>query len=587
MYSRRTMLSLSIAVSLLAYAGFLVLAPSMRVRTVHVAPRFTARHFRVQVRDVPPPEEPQSQDEARELATSPGTIEDLLDMEDEKLAPIESLLNQAVDVPQLSDRVASETIEREHHLKRDPDSARVVDAKIIEIAEDTARQDIEIARRLVRPSPERVLGPGEYPVLRGPSDLGEEPIVVSALPSKSLLGEPVRPPSGQRAGEETGKEKPPYEAGAVAPEPPPREPPVLPPEQRPVAPVVEEIRDENPYEFLDDLLDIKIDTYFPPQEKAGFFRVRIVPKKGGQIAVLPKDVTFVIDASNSIVQHKLDNTAKGLREMVSKLRPEDRFNVIVFRDTANPFRAERVPASEENKAAALAFLSDLESRGETDVYNAIRPVVDTPPREGLPGVVFVMTDGRPTKGVRDARTIINALSEENTGGNTIFAYGGGNTVDQYLLELLAYRNKGESKVSLTIGGIAEELPAFFERIGDPLLVDLQADYGRIDEQNVFPKKVPDFYEKRAVTVYGHFDPDADTDFTMRLTGVAGARKKEVIFKADLREAASGDDRIAHDWAFEKIYHLIDEMCRVGEQPELLDELHRLSRKYNIRTSYDE
>jgi hypothetical protein len=74
---------------------------------------------------------------------------------------------------------------------------------------------------------------------------------------------------------------------------------------------------------------------------------------------------------------------------------------------------------------------------------------------------------------------------------------------------------------------------------------------------------------------------------MRLTGAAESRRKEVIFKADLRKAASGNDQIARNWAFQKIYYLIGEICRVGEKPELLNEVQQLSKKYNIRTSYSE
>ena len=105
-------------------------------------------------------------------------------------------------------------------------------------------------------------------------------------------------------------------------------------------------------------------------------------------------------------------------------------------------------------------------------------------------------------------------------------------------------------------------------------------------KEVYPKVIPDFFRGRVVTVYGRFDPAKDKEFSMRLSGLAGARKKEVIFRADLRKAGAGDENVARNWAFDKIYHLIGEMCRVGEKPELLNEVRELSRKYKIKTSYD-
>jgi len=592
MMSRDSVLALSIAIALAFHGGLLALAPRLAIMRSHAERQDVVESFRVRLRDieVPPetPEEPEAP--VNELTTRPGKIEDLLKWEDETLEPAETLIAKSVEVPRLAERLVSEVLERRHDLEPDTADLARVDAKIIEIAEETARRDIEIPRRLVSPSPMRVLSQDEFPVLRTHDDFDDQPIL-SIPPARSLLAEPVHPPGQRTPEQETGDEqKPPYEEHVLAPEPSGpagRELTEEKVEAVALAPVIEEVRKENPRDFIDDLVDIKLDAYFPPDEKEGFFRLRILPKEGEDIRVLPKDVTFVIDASNSIVQHKLDGTVQGAREVIAKLRPEDTFNVVIFRDTATMFQPEPVPAIEENKQAALGFLAGLESRGQTDVYNAMRPVIEMSPRSGTPGIVFLMTDGRPTTGLRDARSIINALTAENERGNTIYAFGGGNTVNRYLLDLIAYRNKGESFVSAAIPDIPEDLPKFFDKVSEPILVNLRADYGRIKEENVFPKEVPDFYKGRAVTVYGRFDPDSDNEFAMRLTGKAQADSKELIFRADLRQAASGESDIARNWAFERIYYLIGEVCRVGEKPELLAEIRELSRKYNIRTSYDE
>ena len=45
--------------------------------------------------------------------------------------------------------------------------------------------------------------------------------------------------------------------------------------------------------------------------------------------------------------------------------------------------------------------------------------------------------------------------------------------------------------------------------------------------------------------------------------------------------------MARGWAFQKAYHIIGEISRQGELPELLAELKRLSDTYAIRTIYDD
>lgn len=586
---RRVLLVFSVVASVVIHALIIAYSDRVAILSVSSAPAREWEAFRVDLKlESPPPpavEAVAARGEPGE-ASSPVTIDQLLRRETELLKPSESLLASNVDVPQLAERLARESLQREHNLRQDPETLERVDAKVIEIAQETARQDIEVSRRLARPSAPRVLGENEFPTLGGAEGAFKE--VLALLPSgASTFGsEPVAqaPVSEAAAAQAAAAPDAPGEH-LVLPE---RGLPELPAEEAVArAPLAEDLRAQNPYEFIDDLVDIQVDSYIPPGNGEGFFRLRIAPKKGGNVQILPKDVTFVIDASNSIAQRKLDVTVKGVRRALELLRLDDRFNIVVFRDTPKYFQPGLVPASRENKAAALEFLKDLQSFGQTDVFNAIRPVVSAPTREGYPGLVFVVTDGRPTTGLRDSRYIINGLTEENRERNPVYAYSGGRTANRYLLDLLAYRNKGESYISPEVDAIEKDLPVFFEQLNDPLLMDLRADYGSIDETGIFPKELPDFFRGRAVTVYGRFNPKQDTELAMRLVGRAGSREKELVFKADLAKARTGDADIARNWAFRKVYYLIGEMVRAGETPDLMAELRELGRKHNIRTVYDE
>lgn len=588
MLRRRTLLLLSIAVSVLLHATLIGLAPRVPLLRVAAPAPNIAQRFRVRVtEDLPPLVSRPEPDPTRDLTTRAGSVEELLKREREELRPTESLIEHDVSVPDLAQRVATEPLERTHDLQFDEAALKKVDARIIEITRETARQDIQIARRLVRPSPMRILGEEEFPVMRTEgADLPEELLTLDPLnPGGRFSGTGDGVPVGA-VDELPEREQIPAPAQALDT---PEEILASLPDQRLIGPqteisrATEEAREK--YEFLDDLVNIEIATYRREGEPQGYFRLNIIPKAGESMEILPKDVSFVIDASGSIAQPALDGTIKGLRQALNRLRPEDRFNLIVFRDTASGLERGFVEASPEEKEAALNFMRDLRSFGKTDVYSAIGPVVERAPRDGVPGVVFLVTDGRPSAGLLDSQAIINAVTAKNEPRNTVLAFGGGSTVNQYLLDLLAFRNKGTSYVSPTWNAIANDLPRFFGAVNDPILVDCHADYGRISEESVFPKELPDFFKGQGVTVFGRYDPAKNKDFAMRLTGVARDQSKEVIFKADLAQAESGDENIAKDWALRKIYFLIGEMTRVGSQPELLTELDRLHREYGIKTSY--
>lgn len=591
MVHQRTLFAVSIGVSLLLHGVLLIVAPYVSLFEASFVPKEFMRLLEVRLLE--------SWDETRfdtsaeasaaRLTSRAGALKELLDRETEKLTPEGGLSGGAEEIPRLSERLGAVAIEREYDVMPAPASLEVLDTRIIEISQETARRDIQIARRLVTPSTTRILPEGDMPVLRSATEShGEdvlvfEPSGVGSGSGRDFLAE-AREPVRERL--------PSTEEIRTAPASFIETPWGLPelPEERNIAraPVVNEIRAKSSFEFLDDLVNIQMDAFVPPGDKKGFFRLCIEPKAEGKIEILPKDVTLVIDASGSIQQRKLDQTVVGMKGIIARsLREGDRFNIVIFRAKPTSFRPAPVEVTPETRAEALKFLSGLQSGGETDVYGALEPVMRQEIRPGIPAIVLVATDGRPTAGVRDARAIINGLTADNQLRNTVFAYGGGKTVNRYLMDLLAYRNKGEARYSELIDSMGRELPQFFARLGEPILVDCVADYGNISEEEVFPKQIPDFFKGRAVTVYGRFDPVKDREFVMRLTGRAGPRKKEIVFKADLTRARAGDPEMAREWAFRKAYYLIGEICRVGETPELLAELRRLSDEYRIRTSYSQ
>ena len=189
--------------------------------------------------------------------------------------------------------------------------------------------------------------------------------------------------------------------------------------------------------------------------------------------------------------------------------------------------------------------------------------------------------------MRDGRTIINGLTADNDLRHTMFAFAGGRTVNRYLLDLLAYRNKGRAGIVDNIDEIDNTLPEFVVALRDPLLVDLDASFARVDDAEVFPAKVPDFYRGQVIRLYGRYDPKANEEFVARITGRAGSEQRELVFRQRFKNAAEGDWSIARAWAFQKSYDIIGAISREGERPDLIAKLDELSRTYNIRTSYSE
>lgn len=587
--SRRTILFLSLATSALIYLVILALAPHV---TLMAANRdLPPELVRFRVRVLPPPPEPEdaspeSLTESREAEADPEAIRqrmaELFGNTGESVLPAEDSAapaRQILETVELAQKLAQAMPERMYDLQSPEQMLQSADTRIVEISADTARRDLEIARRLVRPSPDYILPPDQLPVFRSDAlEPGQIPLE-GDFRGTVKLGEVF---------ESLGSDLPGPAPSLPPPPPPPpataRQVDVAVPEQETLK-TAEKIQKESEYEFLDDLVDIQISTITDKKNKKGYFEIVVAIKKDAVTAVIPKDVTFVLDASSSITPRKLDLNVRGVSRALNLLKPEDRFNIVLFRDNPVFFSPQRRPVTSEAIAEAQQFIQGLEAVGRTDVYAALSAVLSDPPRSGVPGIILVLTDGHPTAGVQDSRTIINQVSENNQNGNTIFAFGSGSTVNRYLMDLLAYRNRGDAKVEPRIERTSNAFLTFFEQLQDPVLIDIRTNYSQIDPSEVFPLAMPDFYLKWPVRVYGRFDPEREREIVMRITGRALDRRKELIFKARLDTARTGDPEIPGKWAFARAYHLINEIARTGERPELLRALQELREQYGVKTVY--
>jgi hypothetical protein len=587
MLSRRVIFWISVSITLVAHLLMLWLAPQIiLLQSDRLAERITTR-FQVEFVDAPP-ETVRAARAASSEATVQREIETLFSSDPGTLEVENSMLAEPVETPQLAERLAAESIERTYDLEQDQERSKIMDTRILEIAAEDARREINIPRQLVRPSPTYTLPMDAIPALRSrdiqPENIALEPARIGA----GLLAQALPMPDDAPQGD--GTEPPPFEEGVIGGEPDGTATAAAALErtivEKPLEKEAEKAKAESAYAFMDDLVDIQLETYVANPQEPGYFRLRILPRKDAAIEPLPRDFIFVVDASRSMQQRKLDLVTRGIADALGRFQPEDRFNILLFRDTVTPFQQEPVYAIPENITAAQSFLNGLESRGQTDVYNALLPLAQMTPRPNLPGIVLLASDGVPTTGVLDSRTIINAITQDNALRNSVFAYGAGNTADRYLLDLLAYRNKGEAHVSGDMQQARGDIAAFINRLANPILVQLNVAYGQSVRGEVYPRIIPDFYAERPITLYGRFEPGADNTFTARITGQAGDASKELVFRADMETANKGGKEIAQGWAFEKSYDLIGEISRQGEQPELLEALRQLSQQYSIRTIYD-
>lgn len=338
---------------------------------------------------------------------------------------------------------------------------------------------------------------------------------------------------------------------------------------------------------IENLLALEVRNSAPRREPDhSYFRVTIRRAGVEILPVLPKDAIFIQDCSSSISQQKLEFCKQGLRSALSLLGPKDRFNVVWFRRIAHKCFDSWVENTPRNVERARAFIAAMESKGKTDIYASIREILDFDLAENRPTIAILVTDGLPTAGIMNSSQIIEKFSNSNRGQLSVFTLGTEKAANEYLLDLLSFRNKGDSHiVKRGKWDIPDAVEDRMRGVSRPIITDLQFRFATVNRCEAYPKELTNLYLDRPLVIYGRC-PKQDRRIVLQAFGRAGGVRYDMVFAIDLAESLSGGRDLPQKWAWQRIYHLIGEHTRTLD-PATLREIEETAKTYRIKVPYAE
>ncbi|MBW1806829.1 MAG: VWA domain-containing protein [Deltaproteobacteria bacterium] len=324
-------------------------------------------------------------------------------------------------------------------------------------------------------------------------------------------------------------------------------------------------------------------TYREPGEP-GFFMLMVSPKSEyTSREIIGKHITFVIDTSGSMAGAKIRHAKKALKYCLNKLNPDDRFNLIRFSTDVEAFQKTPSSASKANIQRALNFVNRIEAAGGTAIDEALTTALAVHKNSKEPNLIVFMTDGHPTVGETNPKSILAHSRKGNRVSARVFVFGIGNEINTHLLDKISSENFAESTYAKPNEEIEQKLSAFYNKVSFPVLSDLNMDFGSIHEYDVLPKRLSDLFKGSQLLVFGRYRNRGHTALTLR--GKVGDKTKKFVFEGRFPKKASEHDFIPRLWATRKIGFLLDNIRLGGEKKELVDEVIRLSKRYGIVTPY--
>ena len=314
----------------------------------------------------------------------------------------------------------------------------------------------------------------------------------------------------------------------------------------------------------------------------GSFMLLITPKSDVEESeVIGRDIVFVIDISGSMSGQPLEQTKWALAYIIERLNDGDRFDVVAFDDEPQPFFGSLKDATPDNLKDAITRVSDLETRGGTNIRGALQSALGELAREGSgrPRAVIFLTDGQ---GNSPPEVVLSEVRKGDNGAR-IYTFGVGSGVNRPFLERLARDNRGIATFIQDTEQIEKGMTRLYERISMPLMVDLSLEFEGVDAVSVYPKRLPDLYRDGEVVVLGRFGRPGvgKVKVSGKLKGIEKVIEMDITFP-DAEERFAYVEKL---WANRRISHLMDMVRDRGNDEELVQEVTRLGIVYNLVTEY--
>jgi Ca-activated chloride channel family protein len=317
-----------------------------------------------------------------------------------------------------------------------------------------------------------------------------------------------------------------------------------------------------------------------PGKDENFFLAMIQPPKQVKLSVIPpREYVFIVDVSGSMHGFPLDVSKKLLRDLIGNLRPDDRFNVLLFSGASNLFSETSVSANDENIKKAIGFIDRQQGGGGTELLPALKRALNLPGTEGFARSFVIATDGYVTVEKQAFDLIRNNMNKAS-----FFAFGIGSSVNRHIIEGMAHAGMGMPFVITNQGEAEVTAQKFRKYIQNPVLTHIAISYEKFDAYDVEPLSVPDVFSERPVLIFGKYRGSPSGNIVLK--GMNGEGKYETSLPVSTVKVSEDNVALRYLWARERIRTLSDYASTgYGGSDEYKPEIIKLGLKYNLLTSY--
>ena len=273
----------------------------------------------------------------------------------------------------------------------------------------------------------------------------------------------------------------------------------------------------------------------------GYFVHYFVPEN---LPTLPKHVIFILDTSGSMSGERIQQLKDAMFTVLEDMKPVDFFNVFTFSSDVEEWQwngqGSAIPATDDNKKAAIKHVLDLDAFGGTNINSALlaglKLAQDVRRSEvlpqGLATMILFLSDGEATSGETSNTAIKNNVVTKNSELKIpIFSIAFGSGADFDLSKDISLATGSFAKQVYEGSDAALQLENFYSEISSPLVTNLRFEYvgGLVDNSSISDTEVKTFFKGGQYVVVGKLQAAEDSSLEVRVSGEkSGERYDDII-----------------------------------------------------------
>lgn len=310
-------------------------------------------------------------------------------------------------------------------------------------------------------------------------------------------------------------------------------------------------------------------------ENEDYLMLMLLPPQQGlqdKNQFLARDMIFIIDTSGSMQGTSIIQARESLALALTRLRPEDNFNIIEFNSNYTSLYHQPQRADSHNIKNAINWVSRLKANGGTEMSGALRAALTQMEQTGrLQQIVFI------TDGAVGNESALFQLIHQYLGDTRLFTVGIGSAPNSYFMRKAAEFGRGSFTHIGSTREVKSSMEALFLKLESAVVSHITIQWPFNVE--AYPQKLPDLYigeplllSAKTSAVHG----------VVQIDGFTANNTWSKTLQLDIENQSAG---VASIWARAKVESLEDQKHRGKDADEVREQVLDVALSHKLVTAY--